>query len=101
MDARNGCANVAAGMRRLCMDTISAQAQPGAADACAAKIRPGTGERNRSMVELITEMVRKESGLYDLTIKMKDGRVLIDVRGIRQKRAIGLIAETEQKVDKA
>ncbi|MBQ1509683.1 MAG: hypothetical protein IIZ54_02120 [Selenomonadaceae bacterium] len=53
------------------------------------------------MVELITEMVRKESGLYDLTIKMKDGRVLIDVRGIRQKRAIGLIAETEQKVDNA
>lgn len=53
------------------------------------------------MIELITEMIRKENGLYDLTIKTKDGRVLLDVRGIRQKRAHGLIDETEQKVDTA
>lgn len=51
------------------------------------------------MIEMITELVRKESGLYDLTIKTKDGRVLLDVRGIRHKRALGLIDETEQKVD--
>ena len=51
------------------------------------------------MIEMITELVRKESGLYDLTIRTKDGKVLLDVRGIRHKRALGLIDETEQKVD--
>lgn len=51
------------------------------------------------MIELITELVRKENGLYDLTIRTKDGKVMLDVRGIRHKRAIGLIDETEQKVD--
>ena len=51
------------------------------------------------MIELITEMVRRESGLYDLTIRTKDGKVLLDVRGIRQKRAHSLIDETERKVD--
>ena len=51
------------------------------------------------MIELITELVRKENGLYDLLIRTKDGKVLLDVRGIRHRRALGLIDETEQKVD--
>lgn len=51
------------------------------------------------MIELVTELVRKENGLYDLLIRTKDGKVLLDVRGIRHRRALGLIDETEQKVD--
>ena len=51
------------------------------------------------MVEMITEMVRRQDGLYDLAIKTKDGKVLLDVKSIRHKRALGLIEETEQKVD--
>lgn len=52
------------------------------------------------MQELITEMIRRKDGLYDLTIKMRDGgKVLLDVRGIRQKKAHSLIDETQEKVD--
>lgn len=51
------------------------------------------------MIELITEMIRRPSGLYDLTIKTADGKVLLDVRGIRHKRALGLIDETEERID--
>lgn len=51
------------------------------------------------MIELITELVRKENGLYDIVIHTKDGKVLLDVRGIRKRKAYSLIDETEQKVD--
>ena len=51
------------------------------------------------MVEMITEMVRRKDGLYDLTIRTKDGKTLLDVKSIRHKRALGLIDETEKKVD--
>lgn len=51
------------------------------------------------MTEIITELIRRKSGLYDLKITMPDGRVLVDVRGIRKTRAHGMIDEAEQKVD--
>ena len=50
------------------------------------------------MQELITEMIRRKDGLYDLKITM-EGKVLLDVRGIRQKKAHSLIDETQEKVD--
>ena len=53
------------------------------------------------MTELITELVRKKTGYYDLTIKTADGKVLLDVRGIPQRVALRLIDETAQKVDTA
>lgn len=52
------------------------------------------------MTEIITELIRRKSGLYDLKITLPDGRVLVDVRGIRKTRAHGMIDEAEQKVDK-
>lgn len=51
------------------------------------------------MTELITELVRKKTGYYDLTIRTADGTVLLDVRGIPKGAAIRLIDETAQKVD--
>ena len=51
------------------------------------------------MQELITEMIRRKDGLYDLKIKTRDGKVLLDVLGIRQKKAHSLIDETQEKVD--
>ena len=51
------------------------------------------------MVELITDMIRRQDGLYDLTIRTRDGKVLLDVRGIRQRKAHSLIDETQEKVD--
>ena len=51
------------------------------------------------MIELITELRRKESGLYDVTIKTNDGRVLLDVRGVNQRQARRMIDKTEQVVN--
>lgn len=51
------------------------------------------------MKKLFIGLTRNENGLYDLTIITEDGRVELDVRGIRQKRAMSLIEETVQKVD--
>lgn len=51
------------------------------------------------MPELVTTLIRRKDGLYDLTIRTKDGNILLDVHSIRHERALGLIDETEQKVD--
>lgn len=51
------------------------------------------------MVELISDIHRRKSGLYDLTIKAADGRTVLAVNSITFNRAVALIGETEQKAD--
>lgn len=58
----------------------------------------GAEDREESkMSELITTLVRKKSGLYDLRITTPDGKPILDVTNVRYKRAVELIAETEEK----
>lgn len=52
------------------------------------------------MVELISDIHRRKSGLYDLTIKAADGRTVLAVNSITFNRAVALIGETEQKADR-
>ena len=51
------------------------------------------------MVELVSDMHRRKSGLYDLTIKAADGRTVLAVNNITFNCAVALIGETEQKAD--
>lgn len=51
------------------------------------------------MVELITEMVRKKTGYYDLRITTTDGKTLVDIRGITKAWASRLIDRTEKEQD--
>ena len=51
------------------------------------------------MPELVTTLIRRKDGMYDLTIKTADGEILLDVKCVRYKRAVELLEEGEKKVD--
>jgi hypothetical protein len=52
------------------------------------------------MTELINELARTKSGLYNLKIRSIDGRQLVDVTSITRAQAMLLIDEQEAKADR-
>ena len=52
------------------------------------------------MTELINELSRTKSGLYNLKICSIDGRQLVDVTNITRAQAMLLIDEQEAKADR-
>lgn len=52
------------------------------------------------MTELINELNRTKSGLYNLKIRTVDGRQLVNVTNITRAQAMLIIDEQEAKADR-
>ena len=52
------------------------------------------------MVELVNELTRVKTGLYNLKITTADGKPVLNVGNISRTQAIKLIEEQEEKADR-
>lgn len=52
------------------------------------------------MVELVNELARTKTGLYNLKITTADGKPVLNVGNISRTQAIKLIEEQEEKADR-
>lgn len=52
------------------------------------------------MVELVNELTRVKTGLYNLKITTADGKPILNVVNISRTQAIKLIEEQEEKADR-
>lgn len=52
------------------------------------------------MVELVNELARTKTGLYNLKISTADGKPVLNVGNITRAQAVRLIKEQEEKADR-
>jgi hypothetical protein len=53
-----------------------------------------------NMVELVNELTRVKTGLYNLKITTADGKPVLNVGNISRAQAVRLIEEQEEKADR-